>query len=137
MNGDVLTTLDYSAMYQQHVKAGALATVGVYKRTVQVTLGTIIADEHDRVVDYVEKPSYEYLASIGIYIFSPAAIDYIPRGQSFDLPDLIKLLIQDGRDVQCYNHVDYWLDIGRPDDYETAQADFERMRSSLLPNDPA
>jgi len=135
MNGDVLTTLDFRTMHDQHVAAGAFATVGVCPRSVQVNLGTVSVDAHGRVLDYIEKPQYDYLASIGIYVFSPVIAQYVRPHEHLDLPALVKMLIADGREVRCYNHVDYWLDIGRPDDYEAAQADFERMRTRLLRGD--
>jgi len=135
MNGDVLTTLDYKAMREHHIASGAMATVGTYFRKVKVNLGTVQVDENGRVVDYIEKPQYEYLASIGIYIFSPTVMEYIPANQYLDLPDLIRMLVLDGHEVRIYKDVDYWLDIGRLDDYEIAQADFERMRHILLPSE--
>lgn len=133
MNGDVLTTLDFRAMYDQHIASGALATVGVCPRNVQVNLGTVEVDADGRVLDYIEKPRYEYLASIGIYVFSSGVANFIRPHEHLDLPDLVKILIQNGCDVRSYNHIDYWLDIGRHDDYAAAQADFERMQHRLLP----
>jgi len=135
MNGDVLTTLDFRAMYNQHISSGALATVGVCPRQVQISLGTVILDNEGRVLDYIEKPQHQYFASMGIYVFSPAVGRYIRPNKHLDLPDLVKTLVKKGEEVRSYNHADYWLDIGCRDDYEMAIADFEHMHRRLLPGE--
>jgi NDP-sugar pyrophosphorylase family protein len=130
MNGDVLTTIDYTALIAAHRRSDALATIATHRRDVRIDLGVIETDASGRPTDYIEKPTYHYRVSMGIYIFEPAALGYIPQGQRFDFPELILRLLAAGQPVQSFPFDGYWLDIGRPDDYEQA---IEEFKTQLLP----
>jgi NDP-mannose synthase len=132
MNGDLLTDLDFRQMVQFHQESRATATIGLFERDIQIDLGVIETDESHLVTNYIEKPSYHYRASMGIYVFEPSVLRHIPAGQRFDLPDLIRALIEKKERVAGYVHTGYWLDIGRPDDYQRAQNDFQTIRNRLL-----
>ena len=133
MNGDVLTTIDYTALIAAHRRSGALATIATHRRDVRIDLGVIETEASGRLTDYIEKPIYHYRVSMGIYIFEPAALGYIPQGQRFDFPELILRLLAAGQPVQSFPFDGYWLDIGRPDDYEQAIDEFERLKDQFLP----
>lgn len=132
MNGDLLATLDYSAMWKYHRERGALATLASYRRDVKIDLG-VIEEEDGWVKDYIEKPTYQYSVSTGIYIFEPEVLQYIEPGKHLDLPELVLGLLKDGRNVNVYNFDGYWLDIGRHDDYEIAIQEFLLHRAQFLP----
>lgn len=132
MNGDLLTTLDYSAMLQYHRRRKALATVACYQRDVKIDLGVIHVDEDNWVSDYIEKPTYHYAVSMGIYLFEPEILNYIPKNQRLDLPELVIRLMRDGKKVNVFNFDGYWLDIGRHDDYERAIEEFSKNRDRFL-----
>jgi len=132
MNGDLLTDLDFVRMAETHERSGSIATIGLYRRDVKIDLGVIVADDAGKVTDYIEKPVYSYLVSMGMYVFDPAVLASIPRDERFDLPDLIRALIASGQSVASYLHEGYWLDIGRPDDYQRAQLEFEALRDRIL-----
>jgi len=134
MNGDLLSTLDYSAMWKFHRERGAIATLASYRRDIKIDLG-VIAAEDGWVKDYIEKPIYHYSVSTGIYIFEPAILQYIERGQHLDLPELVLRLLKEGQKVNVYEFDGYWLDIGRHDDYETAIEEFLLHRGEFLPAD--
>ncbi len=70
---------------------------------------------------------------MGVYCFAPRAIARIEPGERLDFPDLVLRLISDGEVVRSWASDDYWLDIGRHDDYEQAQEEFESVRERLLP----
>lgn len=133
MNGDLLTTLDYSAMLEHHRERGVIATVACYQRDVKIDLGVIEVSPENWVLNYIEKPTYHYTVSMGIYIFEAAILNYIPRGEHLDLPELVKKLLGGGQRVNVYNFDGYWLDIGRHDDYEAAIEEFARHRQDFLP----
>lgn len=135
MNGDLLTTLDYSDMWRYHRERGAIATLATYRRDVKIDLGVIEFDSNHWVTDYIEKPTFHYSISTGIYIFEPAVLDYIPSSQRLDLPELVLRLLQQGQKVSSYQYSGYWLDIGRPDDYQEAIQKFETYRSEFLPDE--
>ena len=132
MNGDVLTTLNYTELVQYHKRMGAMATVAMHRRQVKIDLGVIQLDGNNRVKGYIEKPLYDYNVSMGIYVFAPRVLSYIPPGEYFDFPDLVQRLLESGETILGYPYEGYWLDIGRPDDYEQAVQDFEKMRSRFL-----
>jgi NDP-sugar pyrophosphorylase family protein len=132
MNGDLLTTLNYVELLEYHKRMGAVATVAMHKRQVKVDLGVIHLDGGNRITGYVEKPEYDYNVSMGIYVFEPCILEHIPSGQYFDFPSLVHQLLQDGELIAGYPFDGYWLDIGRPDDYQQAVLDFEKMRSVFL-----
>ena len=74
---------------------------------------------------YIEKPSIDYLVSMGIYVFEPKVLTYISNNQYLDLPDLIRKMLAAGEKVAGFPYAGYWQDLGRPDDYERATHDFE------------
>jgi NDP-mannose synthase len=136
MNGDVLTDLDYGALLDGHRDGGQAATIAAHHRAVQVSLGVMhFDDEGDaaRVTNYSEKPRFEFEASMGVYCFAPRALDFIGPGERLDFPDLVLRLIAAGESVKAWRSECYWLDIGRPDDYEQAQDEFESRRHLFLP----
>ncbi|MBA4376793.1 MAG: nucleoside-diphosphate-sugar pyrophosphorylase [Anaerolinea sp.] len=132
-NGDVLTTLDFSDLIAFHKAQGAIATIASHKRKVDINLGVVELDGDHRVKGYLEKPSIDYLVSMGVYVFEPRILEYIPKDQYLDLPDLVLRLIEAGEKVSGYVYKGYWEDLGRPDDYERASEDFEKMRDQFLP----
>jgi NDP-sugar pyrophosphorylase family protein len=134
-NGDVLTTLDLSDLIAFHRSEGAIATIASHQRKVNIDLGVIQTNENHCVTGYVEKPTFDYLVSMGVYVFEPRVLEYIPKGQYLDFPDLVLKLLAAGEKVSGYIFDGYWEDLGRPDDYERASIDFERMHDQFLPED--
>jgi len=133
LNGDVLTTLDFSDLLRFHRESQAVVTIAMHARNVNVDLGVLQLDGNNRVTGYIEKPTYDFNVSMGVYVFEPAALDYIPSGQYFDFPTLILSLLEDNQKVVGYPFSGYWQDLGRSDDYEQAIQDFEQMKSQFLP----
>jgi NDP-sugar pyrophosphorylase family protein len=131
-NGDVLTTLDLRALVAFHKEQGATATIAMHRRKVRIDFGVLQMDGDLSIKAIIEKPTYEYLVSMGIYIFEPQVINYVPKGKYLDFPDLILALIAAGEKVAGYPFEGYWQDLGRPDDYEQAAKDFESMRSQFI-----
>jgi NDP-sugar pyrophosphorylase family protein len=134
MNGDVLTDLNYAAFYRSHVESGALVSISTYRKKVPIDLGVLVS-EAGRVVDYLEKPTYTYDVSMGVYALSREVLQHIPRGEYFDFPALIKALLSKRRPVRPVLFDGIWLDIGRPSDYQEAQETFAALRTRLLPED--
>ena len=132
-NGDVLTTLDLNQLVNFHHAEGAIATIAMHRRQVNIDFGVLELDSENQISGYIEKPTYDYMVSMGIYVFEPQVLDYIPQNQYLDFPDLVKLLLEDGRKVVGYPFSGYWQDLGRTDDYERAVQDFDGMRSQFLP----
>ncbi|WP_322805969.1 sugar phosphate nucleotidyltransferase [Thermanaerothrix sp.] len=133
MNGDVLTDLNIRDLIRYHREMGASATIAMHQRKVKIDLGVILCDGGTRVVGYIEKPTYDYQVSMGVYVFEPRVLDFIPRGKYLDFPNLVHKLLGEGEKVVGYLFDGYWQDLGRPDDYEQATVDFNNLREKFLP----
>jgi NDP-sugar pyrophosphorylase family protein len=131
MNGDLLTTLDVQEMLRFHRRERGVVTVGVFRREFTMSLGVIEAGDLD-VLDYVEKPTLSYEVSVGAYVMEPEALNHIPAGRQFDLPDLVKTLIAAGAPVKAFRFGGHWLDIGSHDDYVAAVDLFKDNRGLFL-----
>jgi len=136
-NGDVLTTLDFAELIAFHKAQGAIATIACHKRKVDINLGVVQLDKEAQVTGYLEKPSIDYLVSMGVYVFEPQILKYIPKDEYLDFPDLVLKLVAAGEKVSGFVFKGYWEDLGRPDDYERATAHFDQMREQFLPEEKA
>ena len=135
INGDVLTTLRFSELIRFHKENKAIATIASHERKVKIDLGVIQWENKPLISGYIEKPTYDYCVSMGVYIFDRKIINYIPRGEYLDFPDLVRILLKAKEKVIGYTFDGYWQDLGNPADYEQAMLDFEKMRLEFLPED--
>jgi NDP-sugar pyrophosphorylase family protein len=133
-NGDVLTTLDLRALVEYHRQRQAVATIATHIRKVNIDLGVIQFNENNHIIGYIEKPTYEFQVSMGIYVFEPRVLDFIEYNQYLDFPDLVLRLISAGEFVVGFPFEGYWQDLGRSDDYEQAIAEFESLKPLILGN---
>jgi NDP-mannose synthase len=134
LNGDLLTTLDFAQLMRFHYDNNTVATIGAKRRTETVQFGVIETRASGEITQYREKPNLDYLVSMGIYVFSPEVRDYIPRFEKFDFPQLVQRLLETKKRVLAYESDAYWLDIGRPDDYQRANDDFPEMQQIFFKN---
>ena len=132
MNGDVLTALDYSDLVNYHKRNGAIATIALKNRGVKIDFGVVELKDSNSIVGYNEKPKIDYLVSMGVYVFEPRVLEYIRPNEYLDFPDLIKELLSNGETVKGYVYEGYWLDIGRPDDYERASREIDEISPKLF-----
>ena len=134
MNGDVLTTLDYKNFFDFHKKNNAMCTIAMYQKPVKIDLGVLEINEKNELCDYIEKPTLTYNVSMGVYAFKKEVLEFIPENKYFDFPHLVKKLITNNIKVIGFPFDGYWLDIGRPNDYEQATEEFEKYKSQFLKN---
>jgi NDP-mannose synthase len=132
MNGDVLTDLDYVDLLNHHTETQAPLTIATYQRKVKIDFGTLETAD-GRIVKFVEKPTLSYGVSMGVYAMSRKTLAPYPRNVPFGLDELVLDLLTKQEQPAAYDFGGYWLDIGRPDDYDEANRDFERLRPILLP----
>ena len=134
MNGDLLTTIDYSAMMKSHISSGAAATIGVFPREVKIDFGVLELGSRGELLQYKEKPEFEFLVSMGVNAFHKSILEFIPKDKYLDIPTLMMNLKEAGKSVLTFRSECEWLDIGRPDDYEKATEEFERSMKKYLPD---
>ena len=120
MNGDLLTTLNYSNLLDFHQANACTATVCVREYDYQVPYG-VIQNEGHRIVGIVEKPVQHYFVNAGIYLLSPELVKSVQPGTRIDMPTLLEKAIDGGKTVSMFPLHEYWLDIGRMEDFQRAQ----------------
>jgi NDP-sugar pyrophosphorylase family protein len=125
INGDILTGVHFQEMLIYHRQHLAELTVGVRKYDMQVPFG-VVECKGERITKLREKPSLSFFINAGTYLLEPSAWDYIPEGRRFDMTDLIQALLDDGRPVASFPIMEYWLDVGRHEDYQKAQEDVRK-----------
>ncbi|HCI58089.1 MAG: NTP transferase domain-containing protein [Bacteroidetes bacterium] len=126
MNGDLFTDINLEEMFRFHKDNKAVATIGLTRRTVDIDFGVIKIDQTNEFTEWKEKPTLEYLVSMGIYVFEPAVLKYLPDGY-FNVPDLIIKLHEAKESVKGYQYKGNWLDIGRLEDYQRACQQMEEI----------
>jgi NDP-mannose synthase len=124
MNGDILTTLNYQALIRHHQEQHAALTIAMHQKDVHIDLGVLETDADGYLTSYNEKPLYQFEVSMGIYVYEPHLLHYIPKGHYLDFPELVRLLLDNGEKISGFRSQDYWLDIGRREDYELAQLEY-------------
>ena len=122
MNGDILTDIDFMDLYDYHIRTGALATVGCYQRRVDIDFGVMEIRENE-VTGFREKPHQDYSVSMGVYVFNKKILEYVPDEQPFGFDDLMLKLLEEKQRINAYQFKGYWMDIGRPEDFEKANQD--------------
>lgn len=120
MNGDVLTHLDFNALFDFHLAQRAALTLCVREYDMQVPFG-VVEGADTQVTGIVEKPVHRFFVNAGIYVVSPEVIERTRPPRRLDMPDLVQELLADQLRVSMFPIHEYWLDIGRPDDFARAQ----------------
>jgi NDP-sugar pyrophosphorylase family protein len=132
MNGDLLTTLRFSGLLAHHRRQQADLTVAVFRRDVPIDFGVIESTADGRFTGYIEKPTYHFEVSMGVYAMNRSVLRHIRDGETLDMPDLVRMVHASGGHVSCYREDCYWLDIGRMDDYAKAQEQFSENAELFL-----
>lgn len=126
INGDVLTSVDFERLLIFHNKNQPAATMCVREYDYQIPYGVISGDGH-RVIDIKEKPIQRYFVNAGIYVVSPKLFMSVPKQKRIDMPTLLEQQIAKQSDVLMFSIHEYWLDIGRMDDFNRAQIDIKGL----------
>jgi len=132
MNGDVLTDLNFSKFYQNHVDNKNIFTISSYTREVKSEFGVLETNKDDVLIGFKEKPVSQYEVSMGIYMVSKKVLKYIPINKAYGFDDLMLDLIASETKPLINKYKGYWLDIGRPDDYDIAIEEFEKKKNLFL-----
>lgn len=131
MNGDILCDLDYKDFFDSHVASNADVSVSVYKRETIIDFGVLTYDKDMILKEFHEKPKYTFDVSMGIYCLSKRVINSLPRGDAYGFDNLMIDGIRDKLNIKVSPFEGYWLDIGRPDDYEYADQNFDVLIDRL------
>ncbi|MDH6027935.1 nucleotidyltransferase family protein [Vibrio splendidus] len=122
MNGDVLTKVDFERLLDFHNDNEADATMCVREYDYQIPYG-VINGEGNKITSMVEKPIQRFFVNAGIYVVSPRVLQSVEKNQKIDMPTLLEQHMEERQKVLMFPVHEYWLDIGRMDDFKRAQMD--------------
>lgn len=125
INGDILTKVDMNELMKYHLDNKFEMTIASRKYKMQIPYGVLNVDEAC-VTSIEEKPLVNYLVSGGIYVLNPEIISNIPEGEYFHITQLIDELISNKRKIGSFPITDYWIDIGKVEDYYKANKDIQK-----------
>ena len=132
MNGDILTDLNYGEFYEYHIKNKNIFTISSYQREVKSEFGVLELDNENTLVGFKEKPIQKYNVSMGIYMVSKRVVEFIPKDTFYGFDHLMLDLVKKNKNPSVKPFNGYWLDIGRPDDYEIAINIFEKEKEKFI-----
>jgi NDP-sugar pyrophosphorylase family protein len=132
MNGDILTDLSYSGLMENHIRSGAVLTISSHKRVQEIDYGVLEIGSDRLLEGFREKPKIPFEVSMGVYVLSRRALDFIPDDRLYGFDHLVLDLLAAGEKINVAEHEGYWLDIGRPDDYARAIDEFDSMQSRFI-----
>jgi NDP-sugar pyrophosphorylase family protein len=131
MNGDILSDVRYGEFLDDHVRGDRLFTISAARREQQIDYGVLHASGASLLTGFEEKPCFPFLVSMGVYAASRRVLEIIPDNQPYGFDHLVLEYLRRGQDVNIVPHTGYWLDIGRPDDYQRAVDEWPGFSSTL------
>lgn len=123
MNGDLLTNINFEHMMEYHLVNNSVATMGVREYDFQVPYGVVNTDG-ENILSIEEKPVHHFFVSGGVYVLSCETLNYIPEDAFYDMPTLFEKVIKQSQKVLSFPINEYWLDIGRVEEFEKANSEF-------------
>ncbi len=126
MNGDLLTTLNFQNLLEFHQENAGVATMCVREYEQCIPYGVIQSEGH-RILSMIEKPVHRFFINAGIYLLSPELVKSVKPGTRIDMPTLLEQQIGNGKEVNMFPVHEYWLDIGRMEDFQRAQSDISGL----------
>jgi len=123
MNGDLITNINFEHMMDYHVENGSVATMGVREYDLQVPYGVVKLKGAD-IKSIAEKPVHSFYVSGGIYVLDAKVLDFVPENEFFDMPTLFEKIIDKNLKCTSFPIREYWLDIGRMEEFEKANAEY-------------
>lgn len=126
INGDVLTKVDFQRLLNFHIKNDADATMCVREYDYQIPYG-VINGKGNQIISMVEKPIQRFFINTGIYVVSPQIIQSVEKNKKIDMPTLLEQYMEERQKVLMFPIHEYWLDIGRMDDFNRAQVDIHSL----------
>ncbi|MFA6095235.1 MAG: sugar phosphate nucleotidyltransferase [Candidatus Paceibacterota bacterium] len=131
VNGDTLADIDYGDLLKRHIKEKNRVTVCIGDKEIKIEFGVIVFDNDKRVVEFKEKPSHFANVAIGVNCFSRKVIEKLAKGERYGFDNLVNDSLTAREPVRIYEHKGFWLDIGRPADYQYAIENYESIKKLL------
>lgn len=122
MNADVVTKVNFKNLLSFHCSQRVDITVCVMEYDLQVPYGEVKMD-NCRVIEINEKPCQSFFVNAGIYVLNPSVINLVPEDVYYDMPNLLNVALSRNLTIGGFPIHEYWMDIGRPEDYHKANND--------------
>ncbi|MDQ1339860.1 MAG: hypothetical protein QG567_1015 [Campylobacterota bacterium] len=126
MNGDLLTNVNFEHLHNYHISSNSMGTMCVREYDFQVPYG-VVNIENSKILSIEEKPVHKFFVSAGIYMLSPEVLQYIPQNKFYDMPTLFEKLISENKNAVSFPLREYWLDIGRIEEYKKANDEYHEV----------
>jgi len=126
MNGDLLTNINFEEMMDYHLAKSAIATMGVREYDFQVPYGVVNLEE-ENIISIEEKPIHNFFVSAGVYVLNNKVLDFVPNNKFYDMPTLFEKLIKNNLKTISFPIHEYWLDIGRIEEFERANSEYKEI----------
>jgi len=124
-NGDIITSIDYDDMLNYHKRNNSNATMAIRKSTYQIPYGVIEIDANNNICSLTEKPEHSYYVNTGTYIVNPETLSLVPKNEFYDLPRIFEQLQKNNKVTKSYEITQYWIDMGKPEDYDEIKRKFD------------
>jgi len=132
INGDILTDMNFKELLKTHKSNKSLATIAIKERKVKTDFGVIEHDQHGNLIDYIEKPEHKSYVSMGVNMFHKRCKKYIQKDEYIGIPELILRMRHAKEKIKCFQTKALWLDLGRLDDFNSAQDVFVKYKHKFL-----
>lgn len=131
MNGDILCDLEYKHFFDYHLSRNNEVTVSTYKRDSKIDFGVLQYDAEFSITGFIEKPIYQFDVSMGIYCLNRSIVDTLPKSEQYGFDNLMIDCIENNNKIEVKPFDGFWLDIGRPEDYDYANENYINLKASL------
>lgn len=131
MNGDILCDLDYRGFYDWHIRARNKVSVTTFSRTSKIDFGVLKYDKAGTILEFSEKPELTFDVSMGIYCLTRSVVRALPKGKAYSFDNLMLDGIKSGAGYKARPFKGFWLDIGRPEDYDYCNENFKKIRKRI------
>ena len=129
MNGDILSDLNYGAFLERHAEENHDVSISVCLRQVNIDFGVFHFTPEGKLAGFTEKPLEQFVVNMGVYGFSRRVVEKLERSRPYGFDNLMIDGMKSNRIFRTVRFDGYWLDLGRPGDYDQANTDFEELHA--------
>ena len=126
MNGDLLTNVNFESIHEFYLSNDANALMCVREYESQVPYG-VINMKNTKITSIDEKPMQKFFVNAGIYMLNPDILEYIPKNKFYNMTTLFEKLIEKNKNAISFPIQGYWLDIGRFEEFEKANEEYNQV----------
>ncbi len=128
INADTLTDLNYGNFLKEHIRRGNQVSVAAKKREVKIDFGVLRFDENNQLIEFQEKPTHFSHVAMGVNCLNRSVVERLPKGERYGFDDMMKDGLAKKEKIWVYEHDGFWIDIGRPEDYQYAVDNFDKLK---------